>query len=122
MIEMSASPSLETQRKKRDCETNSVGYRITCLTCQQAGKFTAYDGECGRNGYARGLEHLQGLRTRSEKSPLWMHCVLQHGGEEADFKMEMVTSHSTCLDCQVNKMVRIGGTRVEVFLNSKSDF
>ena len=36
--------------------------------------------------------------------------------------MEMVTSHSTCLDRQVNEMVRIGGTRAEVVLNSKSDF
>ena len=34
----------------------------------------------------------------------------------------MVTSHSTCLDRQVNEMVRIGGTRAEVVLNSKSDF
>ena len=61
-------------------------------------------------------------RARSKKSPLWKHCVLEHGGEEADFKMEMVTSHSTCLDRQVNEMVRIGGTRAEVVLNSKSDF
>ena len=115
-------PCTGDSERKRDCERNSVGYRITCLTCQQAGKLTTYDGESGRNGYARGLEHMQGLRTRSHKSPLWKHCILEHGGEEADFNMEVVTSHSSCLDRQVNEMVRIGGSRAEVILNSKSDF
>ena len=65
---------------------------------------------------------MQGFRTRTEMSLLWKHCVLKHGGEKADFKMEMVTSHSTCLDHQVTKMLRIGGTRVKLVLNSKSDF
>ena len=63
-------PCTGDSERKHDCERNSVGYRITCLTCQQAGKLTTYDGESGRNGYARGLEHMQGLRTRSYKSPL----------------------------------------------------
>ena len=81
-----------------------------------------YDGESGRNGYARGLEYLQGLRTRSLKSPSWKRCILEHGGNEDLFKMEVVTSHSTCLDRQVNEMVKIGSTTAEVVLNSKSDF
>ena len=36
--------------------------------------------------------------------------------------MEVVSSHSTCLDRQVHEMVRIGGSKAEVILNSKSDF
>ena len=69
-------PCTGDSEKKRDCEKNYVGYRITCLTCQLAGRLTTYDGESGRNGYARGLEHLQGLKTRSNKSPLWKHCSM----------------------------------------------
>ena len=100
--------------RQGDCERNSVGYRITCETCQEAGKLTTYEGESGRNGYARGLEHLQGLQTKSIKSPLWKHCLLEHGGQEAVFKMQVVSSHSTCLDRQVHEMVRIGGSRANV--------
>ena len=36
--------------------------------------------------------------------------------------MEVVSSHSSCLDRQVHEMVRIGGSKAEVVLNSKSDF
>ena len=36
--------------------------------------------------------------------------------------MEVVSYHSTCLDTQVHEMVRIGGSKAEVVLNSKSDF
>ena len=46
--------------RQSDCERNSVGYRITCETCQEAGKLTTYKGESGQNRYARGLKHLQG--------------------------------------------------------------
>ena len=80
------------------------------------------DGESGRKGYARGMEHLQGVRTRSLKSPLLKHCILEHGGREADFRMDLVSSHSSCLERQIHEIVRIGGTKVEVILNSKSDF
>ena len=112
----------EPGARKGDCEGNSVAYIIVCVTCQEAGRITTYEGESGRNGYTRGLKHLQGLRTRSFKSPLWKHCILEHGGEEASFRMEVVSSHSTCLDRQVHEMVRIGGSQAEVVLNSKSDF
>ena len=63
-----------------------------------------------------------GLRTRSIKSPLWKLCILEQSGEEATFRMEVVSMHSTCLDRQVHEMVRIGGSEAEVVLNSKSDF
>ena len=36
--------------------------------------------------------------------------------------MQVVSSYSTGLDRQVHEMVRIGGSRAEVVLNSKSDF
>ena len=39
------------------CEQNSVGYRMLCETCLLAGTPALYEGETGRNAYARGLEH-----------------------------------------------------------------
>ena len=36
--------------------------------------------------------------------------------------MDAVSCHSPCQDRQVNEMVRIGSTKDEVLINSKSDF
>ena len=59
------------QGKPGGCERNSVGYRITCASCQEAGKAAVYQGESGRNAYSRGLEHQNDLRLEVEDSPLW---------------------------------------------------
>ena len=45
------------------CETNSVGYRITCESCQGAGSWAQYEGESGRNAFSQGLEHQEDLRN-----------------------------------------------------------
>ena len=64
-------PCQSPSNRKGDCEKNSVNYQITCETCPKDGKSTTYKGETGRNVFTRGIEHQQGLRQRSEKSPLW---------------------------------------------------
>ena len=64
------------------CERNPAGYRISCDACQLAGREALYDGETGRNAYARGLEHQDGLRNECEKNALWKHCTLVHGGDK----------------------------------------
>ena len=47
---------------------------------------------------------------------------MEHGGREADFRMDLVSAHSSCLERQVHEIVRIVGTKAEVILNNKSDF
>ena len=90
-----------------NCEKNSSGYRVTCISCQGAGISSTYEGETGRNGYTRGLEHLAALRLEDEENAMWKHCVLQHDGRQAEFEMQILRTFNSCLDRQVNKAVRI---------------
>ena len=108
--------------KQGDCQKNSVTYKITCETCRLAGKQTSYEGETGRNAFARGLEHQQGLRQRSENSPLWKHVVLEHSSKEAEWSMEVIKCHPSSLGRPVHEAVRISRTEAQIILNSKSEF
>ena len=108
--------------KPGGCERNSVGYRITCASCQEDGKSAIYDGESGRNAYSRGLEHSNALRLEVEDSPLWKHCQLEHGGVKQTFYMEALRNFSSCLQRQVNEAVRITSSKADFIMNSKSEF
>ena len=44
-----------------DCSKSCSAYRIECEECPKSNLTAAYEGETGRNGYTRGLEHLAGL-------------------------------------------------------------
>ena len=105
-----------------NCEKNSSGYRVTCLTCQRAGIESSYEGETGRNGYTRGLEHLAALRLEDEENAMWKHCLIEHDGSVAEFEMKMLRSFKSCLERQVNEAVRIMITSADIVLNSKSEF
>ena len=104
------------------CEKNGIGYRIICEGCQEAGIVAEYEGESGRNAFARGLEHQADLRNESEKSALWKHCQLQHAGEKQSFMMMVFRGFNSCLERQTNEAVRITSSKAEVILNSKSEF
>ena len=105
------------------CETNSVGYRISCDSCQGAGKFAHYEGETGRNAYTRGLEHMEDLRNEREDKPLWKHCILEHNGVQQSFTMKTLKYFNSCLQRQTNEAVRITAARTEiVILNSRNEW
>ena len=87
-----------------------------------AGKSAEYDGEAGRNGFTRGLEHEEGLRNEREESALWKHCQLVHGGEKQTFSMAMTGSFHSCLERQINEAVRITSSKADIVMNSKSEF
>ena len=108
--------------KPGGCERNSVGYRITCASCQEAARAAVYEGESGRNAYSRGLEHQNDLRLEVEDSPLWKHCQLEHLGVKQTFYMEALRGFSSCLQRQVNEAVRITSSKVDIVMNSKSEF
>ena len=85
------------------CEKNGAGSRIVCLTCQEAGKCTVYEGETGRNGFTRGSEHLDALRLEDGENALWKYCQVDHNGERAEFSMTSLKIHRTALVRQINK-------------------
>ena len=105
-----------------NCEKNSSGYRVTCLTCLRAGRSSLYEGETGRNGFTRGLEHIAALRLEDEENALWKHCLVEHGGFKAEFEMKCLRSFNSCLERQVNEAVRIVITKADMILNSRSEF
>ena len=79
------------------CGKNGVGYRIRCENCQLDGKSTIYDGETGKNGYTRGLQHQDALRLRDEENALLKHCMVEHGSTKADFSMKVLGVFRSCL-------------------------
>ena len=51
-----------------DCSKNCSAYRLEYKECPKFNLKAVYEGETGRNGYSRGLEHLAGLRRKT------IHC------------------------------------------------
>ena len=47
---------------------------------------------------------------------------MEHGGEKVEFMMKALRSFKSCLMRQVNEAVRIGSSRADMVLNSKSEF
>ena len=48
--------------------------------------------------------------------------MLEHSSQEAEFSMQVIQSHTSCLGRQVHEAVRITRTEAEIILNSKSEF
>ena len=46
-------------------------------------------GESGKNGYTRGGEHRAACRLKNEENALYKHCLLEHGGMQAEFSMKL---------------------------------
>ena len=67
-----------------------------------------YEGETGRNGYTRGVEHLSALRLED--------------GTQAEFSMTVLKVHRTPMVRQINEAVRIIISKAECILNSKSEW
>ena len=111
-----------SQGGKGDCSRSGAGYRISCLECPNVKIEAAYEGETARNPYSRGLEHLKDLENKSEKSPLWKHCTIQHEGRTVNFKMEALRSFKYPMVRQVNEGARVRLSKADICMNSKSEF
>ena len=53
-----------------DCSQSCSAYKVDCQECLSENIKAIYLGETGRNGYARGLEHQDGLEKKKEDNPL----------------------------------------------------
>ena len=105
-----------------DCEKSSIGYKLECLECPGADLTATYEGESGRNGYSRGLEHVAALEGRQETSPLWKHCEIQHKGRIVGFKMTCLRSFRSAFLRQTNEGVRIVSSKSDICMNSRSEW
>ena len=107
---------------KVTCNTNNVGKRWVCITCQENKTVKVYEGETGRSARLRGAEHLKQLVNKSEKSVLFKHKMTAHNNEHVKFKMEITGTFKDALSRQANEGVRISSRPAHELLNSKSEF
>ena len=111
-----------TTSGRGDCSKSGAGYKITCMDCPKDKLVTSYEGETGRNPYSRGLEHQADLRNEKEASPLWKHCLIQHNGNKAIFKMDALRSFKYPMVRQVNEGARVRISKANICMNSRSEF
>ena len=104
------------------CQKEGIVYSIACEECKGRGVVAEYVGESSRTGFLRGGEHLDDLRNKREKSPLWKHCEEHHQGAEVNFSMKVGNSHRTPLTRQIQESVKIENSKAAILLNSKSEY
>ena len=111
-----------SNRLKVPCNSNNVGYRLICETCQDRGLDKIYEGETARSASMRGAEHLSNFRSGRADSALYKHKQNDHKEEEMKFRMEITNKFRDPLTRQANEAVRISSRRKNEILNSKNEF
>ena len=81
-----------SNKVKIPCNSNNVGYRLVCETCQDRGIEKVYKGETARSARIRGAEHLSNFRCGREDSPLFKHKQNDHKDGGMKFRMEITSS------------------------------
>ena len=69
-----------------------------------------YVGETSRTIYERSKEHWGAMRSRSEKSHMFKHQQLEHGGAEPEFVMRSKGYFRSALSRQIAEAVQIRHT------------
>ena len=67
-----------------ECKMRGCGYQ---LICKEDGK--KYNGQTGRSAYVRIGEEVRDWRKKDERSPLWRHSEVYHGGEDFDLEVKI---------------------------------
>ena len=106
-----------------NCNTEGVTYKLDCASEEQCEE-GLYKGETGGNTYTRGQEHTARLAARDmNNSPLWRHCVEQHGGEEQTFLMSITgTFRNDAMLRQITEAVQINNMGVEERMNDRAEW
>ena len=81
-----------------------------------------YIGESARSGYERGREHLDDYLHGREDSHMAKHRMLEHPGEEVNFKMKVLAKHISAFERHVKEAVLIEVADEKRLLNSKGGF
>jgi hypothetical protein len=109
-------------KKKGKCDKPGIGYRQTCMDCEEIGKSATYEGESSRTAFQRGAEHDRELEKKSEDSPLWKHSSIHHPEGVARFQMEVTGTHKSVVERMCDEIVRIKVSNSKIILNSKNDW
>ena len=105
-----------------NCNTEGITYRIECggEECEKG----LYKGETAYNAYTRGGEHMGRLTAKDlSNSPLWRHCLEQHGGEEQTFLMSVTgTYRNDAMLRQITEAVQINNMEVSTMMNDRAEW
>ena len=111
-----------TTTKDGNCNSESVTYKIKCEgeDCRK----NKYRGETAANGYTRGKKHLSDLAGRNTtNSPLWRHCVEEHGGELQTFQMSITWSYrNDAMLREITEIVQIENTPTGTLMNDRAEW
>ena len=102
------------------CRNVGITYEVRCNKCG-----AVYIGETGRNAYTRGLEHLEGIYSKSEGSVFHIHSVECHDGElgQSDFTMRVTGVYGgDATKRQVAEAVRIQHAQGTQLLNRQDEW
>ena len=112
----------DEKQVKIACNSNNVGYKLLCETCEDRGILKVYEGETARSARVRGLEHVSNYKNKRKDNPLYKHKVNEHNDEEMAFRMEITKKYQDPLSRQANEAVRISKRKKNELLNSKNEF
>ena len=105
-----------------NCNSEGITYKIECggEECEKG----LYKGESAHNAYTRGGEHMGRLAARDlSNSPLWRHCLEQHGGEEQTFLMSVTgTFRNDAMLRQITEAVQINNMEVSTRMNDRAEW
>ena len=104
------------------CNTNNVGYRLVCETCEDRGFHRTYEGQTARSARTRGAEHMRDFKNGRDDSAMYKHKQNEHNGDEIKYRMEITKPFRDPLTRQANEAVRISSMKKEENLNSKNEF
>ena len=96
-------------------------YTLWCDECGE--EVAAYKGESGRNGFSRGLEHLDYLEACDEdKSVLWLHSLHHHQSrQDVNYSMRVTGAFKDPLDRQIMERIQIQNFKGPVLMNRRSE-
>ena len=105
-----------------NCNTEGITYKIDCAS-QECEKGT-YKGETACNAYTRGGEHMGRLEAEDlSNSPLWRHCLEQHGGEVQTFLMSVTGAYrNDPMLRQITEAVQINNMNVSERMNDRAEW
>ena len=104
--------SIESSEKKRKRE-----YEIRDIH--------TYTGETSRSAWERGEEHWKDLKYRRPKSHMMRHMVEYHPEktpDEADFRMQIISSHNSAFERQIREAVLIERHDGPFSMNSELEY
>ena len=105
-------------------------YRGVCNICREdqgsdEGKLSEYWGESADSIYARGLDHIEAIRTKNVKNAFAKHLRLHHPEQEGNVRAFNITLEKTFRKPAprlVSEAVCIHTSKAEILMNSKSEW